>query len=173
MADHLTRIFWGLLIVGLDVQVYGAVDVLPDGFGYLVIVTGAGGLADHSTSFARARTLGLVLATLWLLGLAPLGVRLGMLLTTLTSTLDVVCLWLLPAGVAGVARGHERADLPGQAIPRPTRDLAVAIGMGLLMLLTPLTRGFELLAPLIAIGGLLVMAGVLQVIYRVRVAVAS
>jgi hypothetical protein len=171
MRDHLTRLFWGLLIVGVDVRVYGAVDLLPDGIGYLLIASGCGGLAGQSTSFARARTLCLVLATLWLLGLSPLGAPLGVLLATLTWTLDVVSLWHLLAGVADIARTHGRLDLAAQARARRAYVVAFTIGVGLLVLLMQLTRAFEPFLLLVAIGSLLVMCGVLQVIQRVRLAV--
>ena len=74
--------------------------------------------------------------------------------------------------MADIARTHGRLDLAAQAISRRAYVVAFTIGVGLLVLLMQLTRAFEPFLLLVAIGSLLVMCGVLQVIHRVRFAVA-
>ena len=72
MRTHFAQVFWGLLLVILDVSINGF-DLLVDGIGYLIAATGCGGLSVLSPRFVTARTLCFVLAILWLIGFAVQG----------------------------------------------------------------------------------------------------
>lgn len=61
MAIALNKIFWGSLLVFLNLHII-QIDILPNFLGYLFIYLGLSGLTSYSAQFARAKPYVLILA---------------------------------------------------------------------------------------------------------------
>jgi hypothetical protein len=63
MKAGFNRIFWGLLLVVIDVRI-NSIDLLPDFVGYILIVIGLGLLAPHHKWFRWARVIAIIMICL-------------------------------------------------------------------------------------------------------------
>ena len=68
MFTRFGQIFWGLLLVILDLR-FNGFDVLPDFIGYILVAIGCGGIVGLSRRFSTAQTLSWILAVLSLVGI--------------------------------------------------------------------------------------------------------
>lgn len=60
IASSINKLFWGLLLVLLDVKI-NQLDILPDIIGYLIVVSGLNQLQPHSKYFLKAKILANIL----------------------------------------------------------------------------------------------------------------
>ena len=104
------RVFWGLLLTLLDVNL-GQLDILPDVVGYALIATGCSGLAQMSRHFALAAGVSWLLVALALAALVveDAGFALFWMIT------DGALMWLVLTGVMDLATARARPDLAGRA----------------------------------------------------------
>ena len=63
MKESYRKLFWGLIIVLLDIT-FNNFDILPDMFGYLLIVIALGQLAEEHKDFNRAKNYATILILL-------------------------------------------------------------------------------------------------------------
>ncbi|MFK4998462.1 hypothetical protein ACI2OX_17435 [Bacillus sp. N9] len=63
MPRVINRIFWGLMLVLLDIHIV-FIDLLPDFIGYLLIASALGTLQPFSTKFSKAKGIAYALAFL-------------------------------------------------------------------------------------------------------------
>ena len=124
------QIFWGLMIVAIDVHL-GRFDVLPDFAGYVLVALGAAGLVGWSRQFQTSRLLS------WIL--VPISAALmvfpgGLLKLTwiLNVTLDGALMWFLLGGVIAFAQSRSRHEWVSRASICRRAYLGLA-GAGLLI----------------------------------------
>jgi hypothetical protein len=165
---RLGLIFWGLLLVVLDLEVNGF-DLLPDAIGYALVALGCGGLASLSPRFRVAALLCWMLAVLWLAGLLVAGdvkVRYGLAMMALNCTM----MWCLLGGIADIALARARTDIAVRAWNRRVAYVAImTIGH-----ILPFFVGSssDVAVPLVVVVvaiGLVAMAMILHLVNRVRV----
>jgi hypothetical protein len=172
MRTSLGQIFWGLLLVILNIRIY-RFDVLPDFIGYILVAVGAGGLVAVSGRFITARYLSWMLMPVSLLSLVP-DHELGLLPYLVQATLNIGMIWSLLGGIADLAVSCGRLDLAGHAAKRRTL-YASFMGFSVLLILQARADRSEagLAAVLIVIAMLVITVLVLQLIWKVRDAVAA
>ncbi len=171
MFTRFGQIFWGLLVVILDLRVRGF-DLLPDFVGYILVAVGAGGLIGASRQFATVRMMSWVLAGMSLLSLFRLG-RFGIGLALVILVVDCVMMWSLLGGVMEFTAARQRPELAQQAAQRRLIYLAlkgVAALVMLLALVLPKVAGLLGLVLFLCSVALLVL--ILHLLYRVRYEVA-
>jgi hypothetical protein len=116
MFTSFGQIFWGLLLVILDVRI-SRIDILPDFIGYILVAVGCAGLSGASRHFSVASVLSWVLAVLSLVAYALRG-------STATGfgflclAFDSAMMWFLLGGVMELAAARERLDLSTRAANR-------------------------------------------------------
>lgn len=171
MRTHFSKLFWGLLIVFLDLTINGF-DWLADGVGYLIVAFGCGGLSVLSPRFVTARLLSLVLTILWLCGFA---VSDDFALSYGLATVAVNCamIWQLLGGIFDFAVARERNDLAGRARNRRIAYVAIMIGGSLLSLELQRSRDVEPLAVIPVVALLVLMIMILHLIRRVKIELAT
>jgi hypothetical protein len=166
MRIHFSQIFWGLLLVILNLSINGF-DLLVDGVGYLLAAAGCGGLATLSPRFATARALCFVLAALWLVGFAvpgPFATIYGVAITVV----NCMMIWQLLGGIREFALERQRLDLAQRAETRRAVYLVIVLVTSLLALVLSGSRGMGPLVVILVVSVLVVMAMILHLIYRVR-----
>jgi hypothetical protein len=109
MFTRFGQIFWGLLLVILDLK-FNGFDVLPDFFGFILVAVGCGGLVDLSRRFFTAQTLSWILAVLSLVSFA-IPTELASLYGFVYLAVDCGLIWFLLGGVMEFASARERPDL--------------------------------------------------------------
>jgi hypothetical protein len=161
------QIFWGLLLVVLDVRINGF-DVLPDFIGYVLVAVGCGGLAGVSRHFSTAHTLSWILAVLSLVAFV-LPSDLGSVYGVLHLAVDCAMMWYLLGGVMEFALAKGRPDLCERA---SNRRLAYVVVMCFATLTGVVAHGSRdaatlmLVVLVICVIPLLVL--ILHLIYRVK-----
>jgi len=101
MAKNFGQIFWGLLLVILDLSI-NHIDLLPDFVGYILVALGCSGLATESRHFGRAAALSWILVVFSLIGYAlrrDAAVALG----CLDIVIDCAMMWFLLGGIVELA----------------------------------------------------------------------
>ncbi len=166
MSTRFRQIFWGLLLVILDVE-FNGFDVLPDFIGYILVAVGCGGLVDLSTRFSKAQTLSWILAALSLVDYF-LPRELGSLYSFVHLAIDCSMIWFLLGGIMEFASTRARPDLSLRA---SHRRLAYVILMGVITLVRLVARGSRDAATLMVIFvvctiALLIL--ILHLIHRVK-----
>lgn len=171
MATGLRLIFWGLVLVLVDVRL-DTFDVLADAAGYVLVAVGAGRLAGVAAGFRTAR-----LAT-WAMavpGLADTVVPLQAhpVWGTLAILGDAWLLWALLTGISAWTAAEGRPDFAGRA--RRCRAASLALLAAALPLGFLARGGGGLgrsdtggLAVILLVLTLVLMAFVLRLIHRVR-----
>ena len=160
IAVRFGQVFWGLLLVILDLSVNG-LDLLPDVIGYVLVAVGLGGLTSLSEQFATAQTYARVLVPFALLTWLPLG-ELGWVLRLVHLGLHCAMMWFLLGGIMDYATARNRPDLAEHA---STRRLAYIL---LTCLVTFVGSAAIILVCLVA---LLIM--ILHLIHRVKTELAT
>jgi hypothetical protein len=165
VAKSLSLIFWGLILVFVDVRL-GGFDVLPDAAGYVVTAIGAWRLSGAAPVF---RAAAVVAAVLTVPGLAdavqPLG---GGVLGILEIVGQGALSWTLLTGIAVWTDGGGRPDLARTARRLRAAEVVLAVA-GLLLRLEPLGPGDRAAAAVfLAIPTLVLLAMVLLLVRRVR-----
>lgn len=116
MYGGFSQIFWGLLLVILDLSI-NRIDILPDFIGYIFVALGCGTLASASNRFNIASKLSwlLVILRIFLLfseGRAPAAMRYT------ETALDCTMIWFLLGGIMDFSLSKHRADLAVSAARR-------------------------------------------------------
>ena len=170
IAGRLNQIFWGLILVIVDVTI-GGFDVLPDFIGYTLMAVGAGGLRNISSKFGVAGALSWLLLVLSVIGwIASTDRASGDLQTALsyiTMVVDCIMIWNLLGGVMVYAEARARPDLAASASAR--RVLYVVV-MGVVLVVghTVMDQGSSGLAVVLVLIMLIVVFMVLHLIRCVR-----
>ena len=109
IARRFGQVFWGLLLVILDISL-NRFDVLPDFLGYGLVAVGAGGLIGLSPQFATARTCAWVLVAI---AIAELLVHPGLMagIAVVHLVLNCVMMWSLLGGIMDYAAAKNRQIL--------------------------------------------------------------
>ena len=116
MAAKFGYIFWGLLLVILDLK-FNRFDALPDFVGHILVALGCRGLTGISPHFSRASKLSWALAVLRFLSLVlPDNATHGLGYALLT--LDCLTIWFLLGGIMDLAVARQRLDLAKRASVR-------------------------------------------------------
>lgn len=172
IAMRFSQVFWGLLLVILDVNI-NRFDVLPDFIGYILVAVGLGGLTGLSRQFATARTCAWVLVPVAVVGMLPSG-EFDVVIGMVNLVLNCVMMWRLLGGVIDYAAANSRPDLVERASARRVAYIAlmcVATALGLA------ARGVGRSSPplvLVTVVCLLVLVVmILHLIHRVRTEVAA
>ena len=112
------RIFWGLILVVLDLRLDESIDLLPDFLGFVLVTMGLGLLAPLSGRFRTARVLAAMLIVLSLADFATPTREEGAewfdgwrALEIFVDVVDVAMVWLLCGGIASLARRRGLPDL--------------------------------------------------------------
>lgn len=167
MKKHFGKIFWGLLLVILDLSI-SQFDLLPDGIGFALVAVGAGALTDLSPHFRTASFLSWILVVLWLIGFAVHGDA-ALVLSVVDTAVDCAMMWTLLGGIIQYAHARGRSDLAKQA---SNRRLAYVILLGGITFLSIVARGSQDLAPPFAVitvvAMLILLVMILHLIHRVR-----
>lgn len=171
MYGRFGQIFWGLLLVMLDVKINN-IDLLPNFIGYWLIAVGVGGLIESSDRFRPARWLSWALVPLsfltWLTLEDPWGI-----LKLINTLLDCAMVWFLLGGMMDISLARDRFDLAEQA---SHRRIAYLIMTGLITLAGMVARLSRDVGVLVLILGVVIMlivtVMILRLVYRVRHEVA-
>jgi len=172
MATRFSQIFWGLLLVILDVSING-VDLLVDGVGYLIVAAGCFGLSSLSNRFVGAGTLCLVLVALWLIGFAVPG-DIATAQGLFTNIVDCAMMWLLLGGIREFALSRQRQDLAKQASDRRVAYVAITAATSLITFaaLSVDTGLLVITIVFAAVTMLILLVLILHLIHRVKVELA-
>ena len=166
MAKGLSLIFWGLLLMVVDVRL-GSLDVLPDAAGYAMMAVGAGRLAGAEPRFAAMRLVAWVMVLPGLVdAVVPLN---GAPLPAIVEILgQAVLVWNLLTAIAVFTAEGGRPDLARRA--RQCRAAEVALAAAGLLLTLASVGGAGVAGPGIVLVpvNLVVLAVVLHLVHRVR-----
>ena len=171
MDKYFSLIFWGLLIVIIDISINN-LDLLVDGVGYLMVAGGCRGLIPLSARFATARTLCFVLAIMWLVRFVVVA-EFATILGIATMIVDCAMIWNLLGGIAEFASDRKRPDLAQRAFNRRIAYLVFMIATTLFVWLVSdsVDAGFAAVAIIIAMVVILTM--ILHLIHRVKKELAT
>ncbi|MET0398408.1 MAG: hypothetical protein ABW277_16540 [Longimicrobiaceae bacterium] len=166
MATSLRLIFWGFVLVLVDVRL-GTVDVLPDFAGYGMVAIGAGQLAAEAAAFRTARLVAWAMVAPGLLD-AVVPLQAAPLAGIIEALGQAALLWYLLTGIADWTAAEGRPDLAAGARRRRAASvvlLAVVLGLRLLDSGGGASRD---VAVVVVFLDLVLMGMVLQLIHRVR-----
>jgi len=170
--DRFTQIFWGLLLVILDIKI-NMLDLLPDFIGYILVALGCAGLAKFSSKFYGARTAAWLLVPLALVT-PVIPSDINILFTAIYFTVDCSMVWFLLGGIIEISSIHRRPDLASRAA---NRRLAYIITMTVAMLTILCAQGsrdaatFMLVILVLFCVPLLIL--ILNLIHRVKHEIAQ
>ncbi|HIK14176.1 MAG TPA: hypothetical protein IGS53_02570 [Leptolyngbyaceae cyanobacterium M33_DOE_097] len=171
MATQFSQIFWGLLLVILDISINGF-DLLVDGVGYLIAAAGCFGLSSLSSRFVGAGTLCLVLAALWLIGFVVPG-DIATAQGLVTNVVDCAMMWQLLGGIRKFALSRQREDLAKQAGDRRVAYVVITAIISLILFAMRGSPNAVLLAVILAVAMLILLVMILHLIHRVKVELAT
>jgi hypothetical protein len=172
IAVRLGQVFWGLLLVIVDINI-NHFDVLPDFIGYVLVALGLGGLTGLSRQFATARTCAWVLVPVDIVGLLTPG-QPALIVGLVNLVLNCVMMWYLLGGIMDYAAAQNRPDLAERASTRRVAYVAVmcvAAALGFIARGAPGAAGPLVLA--IVVCGLVLVTMILHLIYRVKTELAA
>ncbi|MBC8350833.1 MAG: hypothetical protein H8E66_02530 [Planctomycetes bacterium] len=171
MRTHFAQIFWGLLLVILDISINGF-DLLADGIGYLVVAAGCGGLSLLSPRFVTARSLSFVLAILWLVGFAVHG-EIAVVYGLVTTVVNCAMIWQLLGGIIEFALERKRPDLAQRAGNRRLAYVAIMICTSMFAIALSGSRDAVPLVVVLVVSMLMLMVMILHLIHRVKIELAT
>lgn len=165
IAKRFNQIFWGLILVILDLNINNF-DLLPDFVGYILVAVGAGGLKAISLRFATASTLSWVLMCLSLLGLFVSG-DYTVALTIIALAVDCVMIWKLLGGVIAFSEKHNRTDLAMHASKRRLAYVVLMV-LGTIIGYAAVDTGSAAVASMLVLALLAVLIMIIHLLRRVR-----
>lgn len=172
MTLPFSQIFWGLLLVILDLKV-NQLDLLPDFLGFILIAFGARRLAPFSPQFRTAHVLSWVLCGLSLIGIFLRG-NAGSLYSMVVTGLDCWMMWCLLGGMMDYSTAQGRPDLAEMARRRRLAYVIILAGLFLTAWVVRVDRG---LASAWAVGFLValvvLMVLILHLLHRIKNEVAA
>jgi hypothetical protein len=161
------QIFWGLMIVAIDVHL-GRFDVLPDFAGYVLVALGAAGLVGWSRHFQTGQLLS------WILVPSSAALLLfhgGLLKLTwiMSVALDGALIWFLLGGVIAFAQSRSHHEWVSRASIYRRAYLGLA-GAGLLIsLFAPAFPAVaRVLGSITFVAMLVLMAVILYLLHQVK-----
>jgi hypothetical protein len=167
MRTHIGYLFWGLLLVIVQVAINGF-DLLPDFVGYTLIAVGCGGLLAVSRRFRTARALSIVLVGTALLEIFMRG-NLPPAWTLVGLVLNCSMIWFLLGGIMDLTTQHQRSDLAAKAAHRRMAYIVLATLATLGSLLAArLLGGAPILVVLLVVVTLVIVVMILHLIWQVR-----
>ena len=161
------QVFWGLLIVAIDVHL-GRFDVLPDFAGYVLVALGAAGLVRWSRHFQAARLLSWILVPVSASLLVFQG---GLLKLTwiLNVALDGALMWFLLGGVMAFAESRGRHEWVSRAsICRRTYLGLLGAGLLISWIAPALPTVAKVLGSVTFVAMLFLMAVILYLLHQVK-----
>jgi hypothetical protein len=168
IAARFGQVFWGLLLVILDLSVNG-IDLLPDFIGYALMAVGLRGLTELSTQFAIASTCAWCLVPVTLVAMLPVE-QLGPCITVIHVGLDCAMMWALLGGIMDCSTTRNRLDLAERASSRRVAYVGV---MCLVTVLGFVAGGIGpqavILIGLLVVCLLVLLVMILHLIHRVKV----
>lgn len=172
IATRFGQVFWGLLLVILDVTI-NRFDILPDFIGYILVAVGLGGLTCLSPQFATACTCAWVLVPVAVVGLLP-SRELAVVIELVNLGLGCVMMWYLLGGIMDYSIARDRPDLAERA---STRRVAYVALMCAATLLGFVARGIgkpaSLLVVIAVVCLLVLLIMILHLIHRVKTELAT
>ena len=102
-------IFWGLLLVLIDVRISGF-DLFPNFIGYILTAIGCAGLSRLSSRFTHAKTFGWILSILSLV-MYFVGTELLLSFNIVNFALNLGMIWFLFAGIMDLSFFRQRPDI--------------------------------------------------------------
>jgi len=166
----LKKLFWGFFFIYLNFNLnfnQHSLNVLPDFWGYILLMKGMQELADESSLFEKARPFAAGMAVytgvLWvgaLLGIASEGGWIAEILNLVATVIGLYVSWVLIQGVLEV-EGTRGADLNGERLLTLWKALvAVQIVTQILRVMLNLSN----VSVLAAFSVLLIIAGLIVIV---------
>jgi hypothetical protein len=166
IATRFNQIFWGLLLVILDLRL-SRIDVLPDFIGYILVALGCGGLVALSSQFSTARIVSWILVVSSLAWFVVTG--LGWVFTLVHIALDCVLMWFLLGGVMEFASAKTRPDFAERASKLRIAYVALmAVGALAGIVARASHNVAKVMAFVVIIGSVILLAFILHLIHRVK-----
>jgi hypothetical protein len=167
MKLRFSQIFWGLLLVIVDIRI-NRLDLVPDFIGYILVAIGCAGLATVSRQFSTASNLSWVLLGFNLLSFLLRG-HAFTAFGILNLAVDCAMMWFLLGGVMDLAAAKNRPDMVERASSRRIAYIAVMSVVTLLGLLTQGSRHVVIMVVLLLIFCILpLLVLILHLIHRVK-----
>ncbi len=152
MKSEFMKIFWGLVIVAVDVSITEFDLFLPDIVGYGLIYHALSKLTPVNSHFAKARPYAVVAALVWLVAIFRIVPPAA---TTIASILlDLAVIWYVCTGIMLLALERANADLAETAVMRRNWTAALS-GINVFVVLTALSVGnvvHVLIVPLVMVS---------------------
>ncbi len=171
IAKRFGQVFWGLLLVILDLTI-NRFDLLPDFIGYVLIAVGLGGITGLSTQFATARMCAWWLVSVAVVALLP-SRELGLFIGLIHLGLDCAMMWALLGGIKEYSTTRNRFDLAERA---SARRVAYVSMMCIVTILGFGARGMGppagVLAVIIVVCLLVLLVMILHLVHRVKTELA-
>ncbi len=164
-ALRFNQIFWGLILVILDLEINGF-DVLPDVVGYILVAIGSGGLKDISPKFRLAGALSWSLLFLSLLGFVVAS-NFATALHFVHLAVNCTMMWNLLGGVMAFCDAHGRQDLTELASRRRVMYVILIVSVRLVAYGVG-NSGGTALAVILVISLLVLVFMIIHLIRRVR-----
>jgi hypothetical protein len=172
MATYIGYVFWGLLLVILDVTL-NQFDVLPDFIGYILVAIGAGRLVATSSRFGVARDLSWALMAISIVSLFVRG-DLATIIYFIGLVANCTMMWFLLGGFAGIAAAHHRQDLAEKAAQRRVIYVVLMVVAAFVNLVGHEIRDFAALAVVVVVVAMLVLTVmILHLIHQLKTLVAQ
>src|SRR5262245_14146204 len=167
IATRLQQVFWGLVVIALDVPL-GRFDILPDCVGYVLVALGAGGLITAGRPFNLAKTLCWILVGVSAAAALFQG-YFGMTLRLLQVPLDAAMMWFLLGGVIEIASSKQRPELVARANLCRIAYVAVMCVVGVTIIVARVVPNLaSALGRLTFIGMLCVVAVILHLLFQLK-----
>ena len=169
MSSCFTHIFWGVLLVLLDVKL-NAFDVFPDGIGHLLIANGTIRLSDDSSQFTVARKLCYFLFGFWCIAFVARG-NFIVILHLATIVASGTMFWNLVGGISEFSSKRGRHDFARRA---ETWRLLYAVLQGFTGLVVLGGRHVDSSSAFILLAVVIIlMVMVLQLVHDVKTHIAE
>ena len=164
-------IFWGLVVVAVDINVGGGDLLLPDIAGYILIMMATTVLSTASVRFATARIFALAAAGAWFVSIfqdPP-----GSLISMIRIALDLAVTWYVCTGILELAMARANRDLAHAAATRRNWTLGASLlGLALTALAQAAPSLFEALVVPAVVAVFTVAVLVLLLIRRASLEIA-
>lgn len=166
MSRHFTQIFWGLLLVFVDLR-FNGIDVLPDIVGYILVAVGCRGLEPLSRRFTAAGRITWTLAVLWVVALA-IPAPSPQAWTLFETPLHCILIWQLLGGILELAERAGRFDLARLGQNRRIAYVGLSLAAILIGPIVPASGPLALCLGLLLLALAVASLLVLHLVYRVR-----
>ncbi|HEY1172555.1 MAG TPA: hypothetical protein VGH19_14390 [Verrucomicrobiae bacterium] len=167
MANSFGLVFWGLVLIGIDVRV--GFDLLPDFIGYILVAIGCSRLGAASRRFPFTSNLAWIMVGLSLISIVMPGGVLSRLLYLVSALVDCGMMWQLLAGIIELTEVKGRSDLAKDADRWRTAYMVIAVIGAVFVLLAV----GSFLNALLSLAYLVVVVLIVYLIHRVKLEVVE